>query len=167
VLRRHSRYNVAHTTYFVTTTIVERGSWLVTPEVCIRLSEIIEEYRAYYNLLCIGYCLMPDHIHLILNQRQDGLAVSNFMERVKSQSARYCKPVGYPREQKFWRRRFDCMSLPGTRALQTKLRYVHWNPVRKGLVAEPQFYPWSSARDWHKGEQTGPITTCFETGIVC
>lgn len=166
MLRRHSRYSTAHSTYFVTTTIVERGNWLVNEDVCMRALDIIEHYRKFYQLQFIGYCLMPDHVHFLIHQEREGRDVSDFMERFKSISARSCVPPHYPPEQKFWRRRFDSMSIPGTRALQTKLRYIHWNPVRKGLVTEPQIYSWSSARDWYNGQQTGPVTICFETGVV-
>ncbi len=166
MLRRHSRYSLAHKTYFVTSTIVERGNWLVEPELCKRTLEVIEKYRKFYELLFIGYCLMPDHVHFLIHQQREGRDVSDFMERFKSLTARSCVATHYPPEQKFWRRRFDSMSIPGNNALLTKLRYIHYNPVRKGLVDSPEHYVWSSARDWFEAKQVGPVEICFETGIV-
>lgn len=88
---------------------------------------------------------MPDHIHAVLIRHDDADSVSDFMRDFKMKSAFRCLPNGYP-QGNLWRRRFDDVPLPGPKAVQTRLRYMHENPVKAGLVATQTDYEWSSAQ---------------------
>jgi len=108
---------------------------------------------------CLGYVLMPDHLHALLLQQEEGLAVSELMERFKKFTSRKLRPAMYTGVS-LWRRRYDDVPVPGTDAAKTKLIYMHGNPVRRGLVTTPEDYPWSSAREY-AGLEPGIVHICL------
>ncbi|MCX6600922.1 MAG: transposase [bacterium] len=145
--RRHQQLDFAGSIHFVTTTTRVRGMWFVEPNLCTRILEMLEWYRAKHDLQCLGYVLMPDHLHVLLHQSEAGAFVSRLMAGFKRETSKQARPHGYPTAN-LWKDRFDDVPVPGNDAVVTKLVYVHGNPVRRGLVQEPLDYPWSSARDY-------------------
>lgn len=101
---------------------------------------------------CIGYVLMPDHLHALLFQPKEGFAVAELMERFKKFTSRKLRPALY-NGTSLWRRRYDDVPVPGANAVKTKINYIHENPVRRDLVDIPEDYPWSSAREYAELEQ--------------
>lgn len=93
----------------------------------------------------IAYCLMSNHVHLVL-QGSSG-QISRCMKATNQAYSRYHNRrynlSGHTFEQTYFARAF----LDPFR-LQRTLRYVHLNPVRAGLTARPEAYPWSNCRDF-------------------
>jgi putative transposase len=143
--RGHKALAFANSIHFVTMVTHVRGRWFVSPEQCRSMLELLEGYRARLNVRCLGYVLMPDHLHVLLWQESDGLLIPKLVEGFKSVSARTLKPRGYPAAP-LWSRHYDDVPVPGSQAARTKLAYMHNNPVRRGLVETPEQYLWSSAR---------------------
>ena len=88
----------------------------------------------------LAACLMPDHIHLLLApgvardlSRRLGGVLSGFARRARAPG--YWAPVGTP------------TVVPNIRHLRRTVRYIHMNPWREGLVADPLCWPWSTHRD--------------------
>ena len=52
----------------------------------------------------------------------------------------------------FWQRRFYDYNVWSDGKLEQKLDYMHRNPVRRGLVSHPKYWPWSSWSNYEKGE---------------
>ncbi len=133
---------------------------------CEIFLQTLEAYRRRYAMRVHAYALMPDHYHVLLDFpvqhrlvdflrdfkslvgkqilewiRQEGLShlLASFQlsrSQHRERDARYCV-LQYN----------SCVrTLPGPRALQQKLNYVHSNPVREGLSTTPEAYAYSSAR---------------------
>lgn len=112
-----------------------------------------DDYALYLNLLRYwckqaetavwAWCLMPNHVHLILVPRHaEGLrdALAETHRRYTWQINQRAGWTGH-----LWQGRFA--SFPMDEAhLHACLRYVELNPVRAGLVERPEHWPWSSAR---------------------
>ena len=111
------------------------------------------DYRAYRDLLaeyCAkaettvwAYCLMPNHVHLILvPSHPDGLRAA-----LGEAHRRYSRRINRRQDWQghLWQERFHSFPMDETWLLACA-RYVEQNPVRAGLVQEPQAWPWSSAR---------------------
>jgi putative transposase len=145
--RRHQQLDFAGSIHFVTTTTRVRGMWFVEAGLCIRILEMLEWYRAWHNLQCLGFVLMPDHLHVLLRQSKPGPVVSRAMAGFKRETSKQTRPPGYLAAN-LWADRYDDVPVPGSDAVMNKLRYIHGNPVRRGLVVEPQDYLWSSAHDY-------------------
>jgi putative transposase len=120
-----------------------------------RLSTFFEEgdYALYRHLLreeCAragtriwAWCLMPNHVHLILvPAREDGLRVT-----LGEAHRRYTKTINEREGWRghLWQGRFASFAMDEP-WLVACARYVELNPVRAGLVARPEQWRWSSAR---------------------
>jgi len=90
----------------------------------------------------LGYCLMTNHVHLVLvPKRTDSLAV--LFRRVHGGYAQAVN-AGLGRSGHLWQNRFFSCPL-SERRTWIAMRYVEANPVRAGLVRRVQDYRWSSA----------------------
>jgi len=162
VLRRHRKNSLAGSIHFLTTVTNERGKWFVRPSVCQGMLEFLETARARLGVICLGYCLMPDHMHALVQQTADGDQISELMRYFKRETSEKYRPELYAADT-LWHRRFDDVPVPGSIAVLTKLNYLHNNPVKKKLSETPEAYPWSSARVY-AGMGGGVVTV--ETKLV-
>jgi putative transposase len=124
-----------------------------------------DDYRGYLNLIAAAakragtavwtYCLMPNHVHFILVPSDpDGLRAT-FAEAHRRYTARIharLKVTGH-----LWQGRFSSTAMD-ERHLLAAARYVPMNPVRAGLVARAQDWPWSSARAHLAGRDDGVVS---------
>lgn len=120
------------------------------------------DYRLYRDLLVEhcraadvdiwGWCLMPNHVHLILTPADpDGL------RRALSKVHRTYAGAIHARQKKtghFWQGRFGAVAMDEDH-LMAAMRYVGMNPVRARLVRQAADWPWSSARALLTGEADG------------
>ncbi|MBI2687254.1 MAG: transposase [Acidobacteria bacterium] len=105
--------------------------------------DLLARHAAARNIDILGYCLMPNHYHLIARGNDD-TAISRLMQSVNGQYAQYLHGR-LVRRGRLWQERFYSSSV-GYPVLPTILRYVELNPVRANIVDNPALYPWSSAR---------------------
>jgi len=100
------------------------------------------EYCRRHDVAILAYCLMPNHVHLVLlPERADGLE-----RALKPLHMRYAQHVNRRRGWKghLWQGRYFASPLDET-YLWAALRYVERNPVRAKLVRRAENYAWSSA----------------------
>jgi putative transposase len=123
---------------------------------------ILEQTRKRYRFVVLGYVIMPEHFHLLISEPQIG-DPSKVMQVVKQRFAqqlftrpRKRTPLGRdslkinPRH--VWQERFYDFSVWTEQKRIDKLRYMHRNPVKRGLANSPDQWPWSSFRFYMFGE---------------
>jgi putative transposase len=101
---------------------------------------------------------MPEHIHLLLTEPEVGTP-STVMQVLKQRAARALLPKlkrsnprqgnlfgGESQRRAFWQARFYDFNVWTTKKRVEKLRYMHRNPVKRGLVETPEQWRWSSYR---------------------
>jgi len=104
--------------------------------------------RLRYEFVVAGYVVMPEHVHLLLSEPKIGSLDSVLQGLKVSVSKR--RP-----ESPFWLKRYyDFNVFSGDKRVE-KLRYMHRNPVVRGLVAKPEDWVWSSFRHYAFGENRG------------
>lgn len=101
------------------------------------------EWKTHYDVGVYAYCLMTNHVHLILVPRNQGDSISRLMRRL---SARQGRRVNRLEERigTLWSGRFKSSVIDTDNYLLACLRYVELNPVRAGIVNQPEDYRWSS-----------------------
>jgi putative transposase len=104
---------------------------------------VAERLRAHCELYV--YCLMPDHLHLIAAPGADGGCPLRFMREFKSRSTRIAWSLR--RRGRLWQPGFFDVMLRTEESLRQTYWYVLANPVRAGLVREPEHYRWSGEPD--------------------
>ncbi len=105
--------------------------------------DVLGAVRERFNWTVHAYCLMTNHVHLILEPRTDGGAISRLMRRVSARQGRRVNRLER-RIGTLWSGRFKSSVIDTDRYLMACLRYVELNPVRNQLVDKPQDYRWSS-----------------------
>jgi putative transposase len=125
---------------------------------------VFEGVRQRYGFVVVGYVVMPEHIHVLISEPEKG-DPSRVMQAIKQGfSRRVLKSVRKRRvaaqqelfaveAEHVWQRRFYDFNVWTKRKRIEKLRYMHRNPVARGLVQEPEQWPWSSCRRYAFGEE--------------
>lgn len=107
-----------------------------------RYLELLAEYSQRHGLEVVAYCLMTNHLHLVVVPRSSySLAAT-----LKPVHLRYAQHVNWTRglRGRLWQGRFYSCPLDDRHALAA-VRYVERNPVRARLVRKAESYAWSSA----------------------
>lgn len=104
--------------------------------------------RHRYEFRVVGYVVMPEHVHVLITEPSVG-TVAGAVQAIKLSVARQ-------REQRpFWLARYYDFVVYTEKKRVEKLRYIHRNPVARGLVERPEDWAWSSFRHY----QTGVVGT--------
>ena len=93
----------------------------------------------------IAYCLMTNHVHLLLQPEHDGHDLSLLMRVLAGRQTRYVNRLEQ-RTGTLWEGRFKCSLVDSIEYLLACCRYIELNPVRAGIVATAGNYRWSSYR---------------------
>jgi len=91
----------------------------------------------------IAYCLMPTHVHFILQQLRDK-GIETFMRRLLNAYSKYFN-LRHNRRGPLWENRFGNRIIVDEKGLNQRIMYVHYNPVKENLVKTPQEWAYSSA----------------------
>jgi putative transposase len=103
------------------------------------------EFGSHYNVGVYAYCLMTNHVHLILVPKANGADISKLMRRLSARQTRRVNRLEN-RMGTLWSGRFKCSVIDTDSYLLACLRYVELNPIRAGIVSQPEDYRWSSYR---------------------
>jgi len=105
---------------------------------------LLSEAKKRHRVKIFGFCLMPNHFHLVLEPAHQ-TALSQFMQwLLTSHVRRYHQHYGSSGH--IWQGRFKSFPVQRDEHLMTVLRYVLQNPVRTGLSSTTQEWAWSSLR---------------------
>ena len=110
---------------------------------------LVAEYGAACGLEVWAYCLMPNHVHLVVVPR----TAQALARAIGEAHRRYTRRVNFREGWRghLWQERFFSCVLDGPHALAA-VRYVERNPVRARLVARAWQWPWSSAAGHVSGQ---------------
>jgi putative transposase len=125
---------------------------------------VLIEQLDHQSATCVGYVVMPDHVHAIVWFPECG-QLSRFVHEWKRRSsyhirawyragkANYFGQVEFG--DRFWQPKYYAFEIFSRAKLEEKLAYMHLNPVRSGLVARAVEWPWSSAGWYEEGRSVG------------
>jgi putative transposase len=160
------RYYGAGYLHFITTSCYHRLPLLQEAQHRDLLLEVLERVRRRYHFVVVGYVIMPEHVHLLVSEPGRG-DPSKVMQALKQGFARRLlrrqRAASDPRQGRLWdtvldtghiwqARFYDFVVFTESKRVE-KLRYMHRNPVKRGLVLEPQQWDWSSYRHYAEGER--------------
>jgi putative transposase len=101
--------------------------------------------RCRYVFRVFDYVVMPEHVHPLVSET-GGESLSRAQQALKTSVAKQMQ------QRPFWLPRYYDFNLHQAEKHTEKLRYMHRNPVERGLVARPEQWPWSSFRHYLTGE---------------
>ena len=131
------RYQNTGHHHFITFSCHNREPYLQSPTSKNVFLNSLESTRLLYDFQVAGYVVMPEHVHLLVTEpptKSLATALAILKRTVSKQHPQ--KP--------FWLTRYYDFNVSSNDKLIEKLRYIHRNPVHRGLAAKPEDYPWSS-----------------------
>jgi putative transposase len=142
---RLKRFQHSGGLHFVTFSCHGRMPYLESNESCQIFVQALEHIRRSYVFFLFGYVIMPEHVHLLVSEPKRSTlacAIQSLKTSVSKQSA----------QRPFWLARYYDFNVHSEEKRIEKLRYMHRNPVARGLVYEPLDWRWSSYRHYLTGE---------------
>ncbi|MGH9511890.1 MAG: REP-associated tyrosine transposase [Terriglobales bacterium] len=165
------RYYGTPDLHFITWSCYRRQPLLGTPARRDLLLKILEAARRKYRFVVHGYVVMPEHVHLLTTEpemadpsvvmkvvKQRFTMLLNKKRRARSVRQRELWASG---PDPIWQKRFYDFSVWSEHKRVEKLRYMHRNPVKRGLVEQPDQWKWSSFRSYFYGER-GPVRVNYQ-----
>ena len=159
--RNLERYYGAGDLHYITCSCYHRRPWLGSARRRDLFLSVLEAMRKKYAFVVVGYVVMPEHFHLLMSEPQCA-DPSVVMQALKIAFARRLLCAARRRNQlpfwktdkpvHVWQRRFYDFNVWTVKKRIEKLRYIHRNPVERGLVAAPDQWRWSSFRSYAYGE---------------
>jgi len=147
------RFYGAGDLHFITFSCYRRLPFLVSAARRDLFLRTLETVRQEYELVVVGYVVMPEHVHLLVGEpRKENLSVA--IKALKQSVSltvlnRLRKQASTDNALKhFWQTRFYDFNVFTEKKRIEKLRYMHRNPVKRGLVSSPERWRWSSFRDY-------------------
>jgi len=141
--RRHGTCDL----HFVTFSCWRRQPLLASDSAKRVFEVALEKTRRSYHWLVFAYVVMPEHVHLLVNEPERG-SLAKALQVLKQSVAR--RLIGD--RAHFWEARYYDFNVFSAKKRVEKLRYIHRNPVKRGLVERPEEWVWSSFRHYATGE---------------
>ena len=133
--------------HFITFSCHGRNPYLASHRAASIFEHSLESIRRKYQFQLHGYVVMPEHVHLLLSEPPTH-PLSTILGSLKRSVSKQLA------ETLFWLPRYHDFNVFSEDKRIEKLRYIHRNPVTRGVVSKPCDYPWSSFNTHATGTQT-------------
>ena len=149
--------------YFFTVNLLDRRTSLLTDHI-EALRDAYGYVQSRHAFETIAICIFPEHLHCIWRLPTGDADYSNRWRMLKSRFTKSLPTSIDTRkgrrkgERGIWQRRFWEHSIRDEQDLDRHIDYIHWNPVKHGLVETPEDWPFSTYHDW-QNEVGRPINT--------
>ena len=131
--------------YFLTICTRDKEDFFIDHKLNYEILNCLKQERIKKGISIYAYCLMPDHIHLLISPLESGVNISDFIGSFKSKTSRIAWKHGL--KGKVWQGRFYDHVERKIESLKNTCEYILNNPVRKGLVEKWEDYQFSGIID--------------------
>ena len=135
------RYQQEGDDHFITFSCHGRRPYLCTPSAKDIFLDSLELTRRRYQFEVLGYVVMPEHVHILLSEPAEDL-LSKALQSLKLSVSKRLN------QRPFWQPRYYDFNVFTHNKRVEKLKYMHRNPVTRGLVERPEDWPWSTYRHY-------------------
>ena len=165
------RYHESGQSHFITFSCYQRKPKFADTRFYDLFPLCLEDMRRQFQMRIYGYVVMPEHVHLLVSEPEQGTLADamHYLKLSFSKRARSLRPVPQVRvpvlrpvpqvrvhrldanlgpSEPFWQKRYYDRNVRSVREFGIKLRYLHRNPVKRGLVRDPGDWKWSSFRHY-------------------
>jgi putative transposase len=164
IMRTSYRVHEDHLAHFVTATIVAWLPVFTTAARCDILVESLKYCRAHKGLRIHAWVILDNHFHAILAapdlsqtladlKRHTARRILDLLKQescdwLLNQFQYFRLPHKKWSDNQVWQEGFHPQAMVTDEIMQQKLDYLHNNPVKRGLVASPEHWRYSSAHEW-------------------
>ncbi len=147
------RYQRSQQSHFVTFSCYRRLRLLDAPAMRDLVVAALEQTRRRFSFRVYGFVIMPEHVHLLVSEPERALlanAIQSLKIAVAKRSAAAREFNG--KHSPLWYKRYYDRNVRSYSDFVEKLRYIHRNPVKRGLCEHPDEWEWSSFRHYATGK---------------
>jgi putative transposase len=149
------RYHHSGQAHFITFSSYRRRQYLLNDALRFEFIRSLEQTRITYRLCIYGFVLMPEHVHLLISEPERGL-VSDAIHSLKLSVSKKASGLGAEKDgSRLWQVRYYDHNVRTDKKFIEKLRYIHRNPVKRGLCELPELWQWSSFNHYASGADCG------------
>jgi putative transposase len=142
------RYYVPNAIVFITQVVRDRVPIFREERHLELLLSTLREVKRLYPFTMLGYVFLPDHFHMLIRPSAT-TTFSQIMHSLKPNFTKaYKRSVGFDGSLSLWQKRFWDHLIRSEGDLERHLDYIHYNPVKHGLVRSPGDWPHSSFGGW-------------------
>ena len=140
------RFHHSGNFHFITFSCHHRRPYLGRASARNLFESSLERIRQRYAFVILGYVVMPEHVHLLLSEPKIG-TLDRAIQALKLSVSKRASV------RPFWQPRYYDFNVWNPEKTTEKLRYMHRNPVTRGLVQNPEDWAWSSYRHYLTGAE--------------
>ena len=156
---RPARFLLSESFYHVMTRGNNRNVVFKSAEDYEYFLKLVLKYKLEHPFDLYHYCLMPNHTHFLI-QTKKAFDFSTFMKKLNlAYFHHYRREYGWVGH--FWQDRFKSQAIGKDAHFIQCGKYIELNPVRAGIVENPDEYQYSSYAYYAQGKTSPPITTDF------
>ena len=141
------RYQQEGDDHFIAFSCHNRKPYLNIPTSRDIFLDSLERTRSHYHFEILGYVVMPEHVHLLISEPPDA-PLSKTLQALKISVSRRLT------ERPFWQPRYYDFNVFTHNKRVEKLKYMHRNPLKRGIVSNPEDWRWSTYRHYLLNEPT-------------
>lgn len=130
-------------------------------EDCVRFLETMDRYKKKSKISIYGWCLMGNHIHMLLHEGDEDLSIT--MKRIGVSYAWFYN-LKYKTTGHLFQDRYRSEGIESNYQLLTVIRYIHQNPVKAGIVNRPVEWKWSSCHGYYGNTYYPPLL--LDSGLI-
>jgi len=144
------RYIKEGSIYFTTSLTKGKRKVFSDPGAALEVISQIYRLRENGNMNLLAFVVMPEHLHLLCQPLDKDISL--LMRHIKRNSSyNLCRAMAL--QPPLWVKRFHDEVVEDREGVLETIEYIHYNPVKRGLVNEPENFPFSSANpdfdlDW-------------------
>ncbi|MCI5194758.1 MAG: transposase [Candidatus Electrothrix sp. AW5] len=142
---RSARIILPHTPHHIVQRGHNRQAVFVSDDDYTYYRDNLTVFKQEFGCRIYAYCLMTNHVHLIVDPGSNPDALALLMKRVAGRQTRYINKLE-GRSGSLWEGRYKSSIISAEEYLPACCRYIELNPLRAGMVTDPAQYRWSSYR---------------------
>lgn len=167
---QYCRATIEGGTYFFTLVTYKRQRLLCLPTNVCLLRNVFRYVMQQHPFIINAFVLLPDHLHCIWTLPQGDSNFSTRWRLIKSYFSRQCITLSQEnlsttrqnkKEQAIWQRRFWEHLIRDEVDFKNHLEYIHYNPIKHGLVKAPKDWEYSS---FHRSVRQGMYDITWGAG---
>lgn len=139
---RAARITMENTCYHIITRGNQKQSVFLNPQDYQRYLNILNKYKKRYNFKLYCFCLMPNHVHLIIEVEEPDI-LKKIMHGLNLSYTLFFN-FKYKKVGHLWQDRFKSKIISKDAYLLECITYIENNPLRASLAEKIDDYPWNS-----------------------
>ncbi len=163
-MTNYHRYYIPDAINFITLVTNGRRPYLKSDPDLSLFSDTLQKVQQIHPFILLAYVYLPDHLHLLMKVQHPNGNFSPIIQSLKwNFTLNYKKTHQLTGSVSLWQRGFWDHVIRDEQDLKNHIDYIHWNPMKHGLVEDPATWKYSSYVSW-QNEGYYPIDGLSDIG---